>query len=122
MAALGEKAQQAQIQELICYLWDNYIQLIDADDLFIMGVGNASIGVKALLVNRGTLNPQIHPFTPSLSTLLTVANHQPPITRLQVPHLGYRELRNGLPPSCEERRGPGALVVVQGPLARVRGI
>lgn len=53
---MAEKAQQAQIQELICYLWDNYIQLIDSvDELFLMGVGNAYVGIKVLLMNRGTI-------------------------------------------------------------------
>lgn len=49
-----EKALQEQIRSLICYLWDNYIQLYDADEIFIMGVGNAYLGVKVLLINRGT--------------------------------------------------------------------
>ncbi|KAJ4228214.1 Histone deacetylase hda1 [Fusarium solani] len=47
-----EKALQEQIQSLVCYLWDNYLQLYDAENIFIMGVGNAYLGVKVLLVNR----------------------------------------------------------------------
>ncbi|KAF5667569.1 histone deacetylase [Fusarium heterosporum] len=47
-----EKALTDQIQTLVCYLWDNYLQLYNADDIFIMGVGNAYLGVKVLLVNR----------------------------------------------------------------------
>ncbi|ROT40241.1 histone deacetylase clr3 [Sodiomyces alkalinus F11] len=48
-----EKILQAQLQELVCYLWDNYIQLYDnATDIFLMGVGNAYLGVKLLLMNR----------------------------------------------------------------------
>ncbi|KAI1095150.1 putative histone deacetylase A [Rostrohypoxylon terebratum] len=47
-----EKTLQRQIQELICYIWDNYLQLYDADDLFLVGVGNAYLGVKVLLTNR----------------------------------------------------------------------
>lgn len=48
-----ERALQEQMQSLICYLWDNYLQLADADHIFLMGVGNAYLGVKVLLINRG---------------------------------------------------------------------
>ncbi|KYK54228.1 Histone deacetylase superfamily [Drechmeria coniospora] len=47
-----EKALQEQIQHLICYLWDNYLQLYEADEIFLLGVGNAYLGVKMLLINR----------------------------------------------------------------------
>ncbi|KAI3393914.1 hypothetical protein diail_3517 [Diaporthe ilicicola] len=48
-----EKQLEAEIKELICYLWDNYIQLYEnADEVFIMGVGYAYLGVKVLLLNR----------------------------------------------------------------------
>lgn len=48
-----EKQLEAEIKELICYLWDNYIQLYEnADEVFIMGVGYAYLGVKMLLLNR----------------------------------------------------------------------
>ncbi|KAK3954682.1 hypothetical protein QBC32DRAFT_76963 [Pseudoneurospora amorphoporcata] len=49
---VDERTQQAQIQELMCYIWDNYLQLYDVDDIFLMGVGNAYLGVKLLLINR----------------------------------------------------------------------
>ncbi|KAF5011475.1 hypothetical protein FDECE_2394 [Fusarium decemcellulare] len=52
IAGFKEKALQEQIQTLVCYIWDNYLQLYDAEDVFIMGVGNAYLGVKVLLVNR----------------------------------------------------------------------
>ncbi|KAK6955006.1 hypothetical protein Daesc_002636 [Daldinia eschscholtzii] len=51
-----EKTLQRQIQELVCYIWDNYLQLYDVEDLFIVGVGNAYLGVKVLLTNRGVIN------------------------------------------------------------------
>ncbi|KAI0900355.1 putative histone deacetylase A [Annulohypoxylon nitens] len=51
-----EKTLQRQIQELVCYIWDNYLQLYDADDLFLVGVGNAYLGVKVLLTNRDCKN------------------------------------------------------------------
>lgn len=55
IARSPEKILQAQLQELVCYLWDNYIQLYDnATEIFLMGVGNAYLGVKLLLMNRGT--------------------------------------------------------------------
>ncbi|KAG7285311.1 hypothetical protein NEMBOFW57_009933 [Staphylotrichum longicolle] len=48
-----ERAIQAQVQELMCYIWDNYLQLYDrVEDIFLMGVGNAYLGVKVLLINR----------------------------------------------------------------------
>ncbi|KAI1210513.1 putative histone deacetylase A [Annulohypoxylon truncatum] len=47
-----EKTLQRQIQELVCYIWDNYLQLYDWDQLFLVGVGNAYLGVKVLLTNR----------------------------------------------------------------------
>ncbi|KAK7414744.1 Histone deacetylase hda1 [Neonectria punicea] len=50
--ASKEKALQQQLQSLVCYLWDNYLQLYDADDIFVMGVGNSYLGVKVLLLNR----------------------------------------------------------------------
>ena len=50
---MAERQLQDQIQTLICYLWDNYLQTYDADEIFLMGVGNAYLGVKMLLINRG---------------------------------------------------------------------
>jgi histone deacetylase 6 len=49
-----EQSLSHQIKELVNYIWDNYIQLYDADDLFLMGVGNAYLGVKLLLTERRT--------------------------------------------------------------------
>lgn len=49
-----ERALQAQIQELICYIWDNYLQISEHhEDIFLIGVGSAYLGVKVLLINRG---------------------------------------------------------------------
>ncbi|KAK0634707.1 hypothetical protein B0T17DRAFT_586442 [Bombardia bombarda] len=48
----NEKALQAQIQDLITYIWDNHLQIHDADNIFLMGVGNAYLGIKVLLINR----------------------------------------------------------------------
>lgn len=56
--SVNERTLQAQLQELMCYVWDNYLQLYDsAEDIFLMGVGNAYLGIKVLLINRGTADP-----------------------------------------------------------------
>ena len=56
-----------QIKTIICYLWDNYLQIYDPEEIFLMGVGNAYLGVKMLLINRGM----------SASTLLYLPFHIP---------------------------------------------
>ncbi|KAJ4127253.1 Histone deacetylase hda1 [Fusarium equiseti] len=77
-----EQALTEQIQTLVCYLWDNHMQLYEADDIFIMGVGNAYLGVKVLLIQRdcksrisgvvnfanGTLRPVKSEFDTDLSS------------------------------------------------------
>ncbi|KAI2641993.1 histone deacetylase [Xylaria nigripes] len=47
-----EKTLQQQIQELVCYLWDNYLQLYNVEELFLLGVGDAYLGIKILLTHR----------------------------------------------------------------------
>ena len=50
---VDERTLQAQIQDLVCYIWDNYLQLYDCvEDIFLMGVGNAYLGIKMLLIYR----------------------------------------------------------------------
>jgi len=54
MPSLAEKALEARIQELVCYLWDNYLQLYsDETEIFLIGVGYAHIGIRSLLTCRG---------------------------------------------------------------------
>jgi len=49
-----ERTLQAQVQELMCFIWDNYLQICDnIEDIFLMGVGSAYLGIKVLLINRG---------------------------------------------------------------------
>ncbi|KAI4863668.1 putative histone deacetylase A [Hypoxylon rubiginosum] len=48
----NEKTLQRQIQELVCYIWDNYLEIYEPEELFIIGAGNAYMGVKILLTNR----------------------------------------------------------------------
>ncbi|KAI0137186.1 hypothetical protein BJ170DRAFT_678041 [Xylariales sp. AK1849] len=55
-----EKMLSSQIKELMNYIWDNYVQLFDAEDLFLMGVGNAYLGVKLLLTERRKYPVFIH--------------------------------------------------------------
>lgn len=56
------------MRELVCYIWDNYLQLYDSvEEIFLMGVGNAYLGVKMLLISRGTF--PLSPLLPSLSAL-----------------------------------------------------
>lgn len=48
-----ENVLQQQIQELIGYVWDNYLQLYDnVQDIILIGVGAAYLGIKTLLINR----------------------------------------------------------------------
>ncbi|KAK1761136.1 histone deacetylase clr3 [Echria macrotheca] len=50
---MDERAMQHQVQELVCYIWDNYLQLYDGvEDIILMGVGEAYLGIKLLLINR----------------------------------------------------------------------
>ncbi|KND92534.1 Histone deacetylase clr3 [Tolypocladium ophioglossoides CBS 100239] len=47
-----ERILQEQIQQLVCYLWDNFLQLYETNEIVLLGVGNAYLGVKVLLINR----------------------------------------------------------------------
>ncbi|KAF4821254.1 Histone deacetylase clr3 [Colletotrichum tropicale] len=50
---IADKELLAELQELLNYLWDNYIQLYeDANDIILMGVGRSYNGVKQLLTSR----------------------------------------------------------------------
>ncbi|KAI0205778.1 histone deacetylase [Astrocystis sublimbata] len=72
----AEKTLQQQIQELVCYVWDNYLQLSEVEELFLFGIGDAYLGVKVLLTNRagvvnfvtGNLRPVKSETDPELST------------------------------------------------------
>ncbi|CAG9939480.1 unnamed protein product [Clonostachys rosea f. rosea IK726] len=50
--ASQERELKQQVSALVCYLWDNYLQMYDFEELIVMGVGNAYLGVKVLLINR----------------------------------------------------------------------
>jgi histone deacetylase 6 len=42
---------------LMPFLWDNYLELSDANEIFVLGVGRAYAGVKELLLGRSTYHP-----------------------------------------------------------------
>lgn len=41
------------MKELMCFLWDNYLEMHDSEDIVLMGVGSSYSAVRELLVNRG---------------------------------------------------------------------
>jgi len=47
-----ETELQEQTKELVCYLWDNYLEVAETYDIVLMGVGDSYLGVKMLLTNR----------------------------------------------------------------------
>lgn len=57
MSSAEDHRLEAEVRELVCYLWDNYLQLYDAQEIFIIGVGYAYIGIKMLLLNRSEASP-----------------------------------------------------------------
>lgn len=50
--ALSDKAMAEEVQQLVCYIWDNFLEPFGWDRIFLLGVGNAYLGVKLLLINR----------------------------------------------------------------------
>jgi histone deacetylase 6 len=42
-----------QTKELLCYLWDNYLEINANASITLMGVGDAYLGIKQLLISRG---------------------------------------------------------------------
>ncbi|KAL8381002.1 hypothetical protein RB595_005345 [Gaeumannomyces hyphopodioides] len=78
-----EQLLQHQVQEIVGYVWDNYLQLYDnVQDIILLGVGAAYLGIKTLLINRdcksritgvlsfvtGSLRPVKSDTDPDLST------------------------------------------------------
>ena len=54
MTERANEAELAQkINELVCYLWDNYLEGFESNDIVLMGVGYSYLGVKMLLTGRG---------------------------------------------------------------------
>lgn len=67
-----ERTLSIQIKELMNYIWDNYLQLWEAEDLFLLGVGNAYLGVKLLLTERREYPPPPHILQPRPSGLIAL--------------------------------------------------
>lgn len=42
-----------RMKELMCFLWDNYLETHESDHIVLMGVGDSYSAVRELLVNRG---------------------------------------------------------------------
>ncbi|KAI9651066.1 Histone deacetylase hda1 [Ciborinia camelliae] len=73
---------EIQMKDLICYIWDNFIELYDSSNIIIMGVGDSYLGIKQLLTSRdcrprvagvlafitGSLRPVKSETDPSLSS------------------------------------------------------
>jgi histone deacetylase 6 len=53
MPKSSEPVLGQQMKELLCYLWDNYFEVNTASSIFLMGVGDAYLGIKQLLTSRG---------------------------------------------------------------------
>ncbi|KAI9744242.1 MAG: Histone deacetylase hda1 [Claussenomyces sp. TS43310] len=47
-----EAELQNQTKELVCYLWDNYLEVCETYDIVLMGVGDSYLGIKMLLTSR----------------------------------------------------------------------
>lgn len=41
------------MKELMCFLWDNYLEIHESEHIVLMGVGDSYSAVRELLVNRG---------------------------------------------------------------------
>lgn len=48
-----ENELQTQTKDLLCYLWDNYLELNPNASISLVGVGDAYLGIKQLLISRG---------------------------------------------------------------------
>jgi histone deacetylase 6 len=65
MPKSSEPVLGQQMKELLCYLWDNYFEVNTASSIFLMGVGEAYLGIKQLLTSRG-IYPSPLPLMPLL--------------------------------------------------------
>ncbi|KAG4030058.1 hypothetical protein MFRU_013g00820 [Monilinia fructicola] len=43
---------EVQMKDLACYIWDNFIDLYESENILLMGVGDAYLAVKQLLTSR----------------------------------------------------------------------
>ena len=47
-----DNAVQERTKELLCYLWDNYFEINPNSSITLIGVGDAYLGIKQLLISR----------------------------------------------------------------------
>ncbi|TGO61502.1 hypothetical protein BOTNAR_0128g00100 [Botryotinia narcissicola] len=52
----GMTELESQMKDLVCYIWDNFIQLYNSDNIMLMGVGDSYLGIKQLLTSRDCRN------------------------------------------------------------------
>ncbi|RPB15611.1 hypothetical protein P167DRAFT_408212 [Morchella conica CCBAS932] len=52
LAEQHEYEVMRQTEEICMYLWDNYIEISDAKNIILLGVGDAFVGILYLLANR----------------------------------------------------------------------
>ncbi|QSZ32676.1 hypothetical protein DSL72_002255 [Monilinia vaccinii-corymbosi] len=43
---------ESQMKDLVCYIWENFIDLYESENIMLMGVGDAYLAVKQLLTSR----------------------------------------------------------------------
>ena len=81
----------AQTKELLCYLWDNYLEGYSTNKIVLMGVGESYCGIKMLLTSRDCrskiaavlsfVQGIYHPIPISCLHTCTL-NHNPPTKKL----------------------------------------
>lgn len=52
----SEETLSAQTKELLCYIWDNYLETNSNASVSILSVGDCYTGVKQLLTSRGAIS------------------------------------------------------------------
>ena len=105
---VSEGELQNQSKDLLCYLWDNYLEGFNSSQIVLMGVGDAYLGVKQLLTFRGTSPPCN--LTPT-----SIDHHRLPIQDTLHPLLRVR-----LPPARKIRNRPSLIPMVQAALTHIR--
>lgn len=122
------KFLETQTKELLCYLWDNYLEAFESRSIVLMGVGDAYLGVKQLLTSRGISLPLISSplFSPyhefhSSPLFFPETKHKTKLkTRLQIQNRLHPLLRLGLPAPRQIRNRPPSLLLVQAKLTYLR--
>lgn len=71
---------------LMPFLWDNYLELSAADDIFLIGVGKAYAGIKELLLARCKY--------PCVFSESSHHAHMPFNSGMQGPDFGHCQLRH----------------------------